>query len=84
MVRTQIQLTEEQFRRLKALANERDTSVSELIRQSLDQYIVSAKGIPLSERRQRAIAISGRFRSGEPGEAVSSEHDEYLAEVYAS
>ena len=84
MVRTQIRLTEEQFHSLKILSNERGISVSELIRQGIDQFITSAKGIPSSERRQRALSISGRFRSGEPGEDVSSDHDKYLAETYAS
>jgi metal-responsive CopG/Arc/MetJ family transcriptional regulator len=84
MIRTQMQLTEEQFETLKELANERNVSVSELIRQAANELIASAKGIPLSERRKRAIAIAGRFRSGSPGEEVSSEHDAYLAEAYSS
>lgn len=36
MIRTQIQLTEEQARALKALAAARHVSVAELIRQSVD------------------------------------------------
>ena len=39
MIRTQIQLTEEQAQRLKTLAAEQGKSVAELIRQSVDETI---------------------------------------------
>ena len=84
MIRVQIQLTEEQFETLKKLANERNVSIPELIRKAADELIASARGILLSERHKRAVAIAGRFRSGSPGEEVSSEHDAYLAEAYSS
>ena len=84
MVRTQIQLTEEQIRDLKNLAAERNVSLAELIRNSVDNFIRSSKGISLSERRKRAIAISGRFTSIQPGANVSEDHDEYLVESYLS
>ncbi|RMD60378.1 CopG family transcriptional regulator, partial [Candidatus Parcubacteria bacterium] len=51
----------------------------ELIRQSVDALIRSSKGIDEAERRRRAIAAAGRFRSG--GLSVSSEHDRYLAKA---
>ena len=47
MVRTQIQLTEEQARRLKALAAEQGVSMAELIRRSVDTVLNG-------ERRQEA------------------------------
>jgi hypothetical protein len=84
MVRTQIQLTEEQAQKLKRMAAEQDTSLSELIRQSVDLLIDNARNVPISERRKRAIAIAGRFRSDEAGENVSGEHDAYLAGIYSS
>jgi predicted CopG family antitoxin len=84
MVRTQIQLTEEQFQALKALAAEKNVSLSELIRRSVEQLVASSKGVPLSERRKRAIAIAGRFRSGDSDARVSEEHDAYLADIYSS
>jgi hypothetical protein len=43
MIRTQIQLTEEQARRLKAMAAERGTSVAELIRQGVDDLLQLAE-----------------------------------------
>lgn len=79
MIRTQVQLQEEQVRALKELASARGVSVAELIRQSVDALIRSARGVDEAERRRRAIAAAGRFRSG--ASDVSSEHDRYLAEA---
>ncbi len=80
MIRTQIQLTEEQARRLKALAAERGTSVAELVRQGVDDLLRRAAGPDMEEIRRRAIAVAGRFRSG--CSDISTNHDEYLAEAY--
>ena len=78
MIRTQVQLTEEQARMLKALAAEKGSSVAELVRQSVDSFIRQASGATIEERRKRAIAAAGRFRSGLPD--ISVRHDDYLAE----
>jgi hypothetical protein len=80
MVRTQIQLTEEQSRALKELAARRGQSVAELIRQSVDQLVQSSGAVGRAERRRRAIAAAGRFRSGQSD--VSEAHDRYLAEIF--
>ena len=80
MIRTQVQLREDQVRALKELAAARSVSVAELIRQSVDALIRSSRGVDEAERRRRAIAAAGRFRSGAPD--VSSEHDRYLAEAF--
>ncbi len=80
MIRTQIQLTEEQARAVKALALARRTSVAELIRQSVDELLRTAVGADPAERRRRAIAVAGRFHSGKRD--ISTRHDEYLAEAY--
>lgn len=81
MIRTQIQLTEEQVRLLKALAAERRVSIAELIRQSVDQFVRMSRGVDAEERKRRAIAVAGRFRSG--CSDLSEEHDAYLAEAYS-
>jgi predicted DNA-binding protein len=80
MVRTQIQLTEEQSRTLKSLAARRGVPVAELVRQSIDSYIRSSVGVDEQERRRRAIDVVGKFRSGQTD--VSTDHDRYLAEAY--
>jgi hypothetical protein len=79
MVRTQIQLTEEQAKALKRLAAARQVSIAELIRQGVDTILRSNTGIDLDEKRRRAIAAAGRFRSGKHD--ISGKHDKYLAEA---
>ena len=80
MIRTQIQLTEEQAQRLKTLAAEQGKSVAELIRQSVDETIKGTGRVTADERLRRAIAAAGRFRSGQAD--ISTDHDSYLAEAY--
>ena len=82
MVRTQIQLREEQARMLKKLAAARGVSVATLVRQSVDELLRHSTSVGEEERRQRAIAAAGRFRSGESD--VSSEHDRHLVEAFRS
>jgi hypothetical protein len=78
MVRTQIQLTETQVRRLKRIARERHVSMASLIRESIDRYVGdSGKDSPA---RERALAIIGKFSSGDTD--FAERHDEYLADSY--
>lgn len=79
MVRTQIQLTEAQSDRLKKLAAKKQMSVAELIRQGVN-VILRAEAVSPEERKRRAMAAAGRFRSGRKD--LSSAHDKYLAEAY--
>jgi predicted transcriptional regulator len=80
MVRTQIQLTDEQAKRLKRLAESRHLSIAELIRQAVDAMVKSGAAIDIEERRTRALNITGKFSSGKHN--VSKEHDKYLAEAF--
>lgn len=64
MVRTQIQLAEEQAVTLRRLAGERRESVAELIRRGIEILVHSISDVGFDERRRRAIAVAGRFRSG--------------------
>lgn len=80
MIRTQIQLTEEQAQALKAMAAAHQTSVAALVRESVDHLIQQSGGMGIAERRRRAIAAAGRFHSGRS--TISDEHDQYLAEAY--
>ncbi len=81
MVRTQIQLTEEQARMVKQLAAERRVSMAEVIREGLDRVLrSSANAASREDRVRRAIEAAGRFRSGSSG--GSSEHDRHVAEAF--
>lgn len=80
MVRTQIQLTNEQANALKILAAKEHKSIAELIRQGVNMLLCSTSGVSYEERRRQAIAVAGRFHSGRPD--LSTKHDNYLSEVY--
>ena len=80
MIRIQVRLGEEQVQTLRRLSSARRVSIAELIRQAVDMLIRSSASIDEEERRQRAIAMVGQFRSGLSD--VSSEHDRYLVEAY--
>jgi hypothetical protein len=83
MVRTQIQLTDEQAATLKKLAVLRGVSMAELIRQGVDGLLRSGSaGLSSDLRKKRALAATGKFRSKEGD--LSERHDRYLAEAFRS
>lgn len=81
MVRTQIQLTEYQAKALKELAAATERSMAELIRQSVDAFLRSSAHSSRQERKRRALAAVGRFRSGATDLSVN--HDRYLSEAFS-
>ena len=80
MVRTQIQMTEDQVEKLKKIAASEHRSMADLIRQAVDSFVAGRAGVDIEERRDRAIAVAGSFHS-EAGD-LSKAHDKYLAEAY--
>ena len=79
MVRTQIQLTEDQAKKVHKIAAHRGVSMAEVIRDAIDGVIrPEARTVP-EDRRKRALDIVGKFRSGKKD--VSKRHDAYLAEA---
>ncbi len=90
MKRMMVQLTEEQVKALKELAEARKTSVSKLVRASVATYIVAAPKAPtMEEKRRRALDFikyieehPDEFRDVDGKTDVSINHDEYLAEIY--
>lgn len=80
MIRTQIQLTEEQSQTLKEMAQERGVSMAELIRQSIENFIRARNQLTLEEKRRRALSIVGIAASGVTDLGVN--HDDYLVEAY--
>ncbi len=90
MVPVQIQLTENQARILDQIAAEKETTVTELIRQSISDMIRNRKDTDggkqidadREERRRRALSIVGAYSSGV--DDLSVNHDKYLAEAYAN
>jgi hypothetical protein len=80
MVRTQIQLTENQARALKKMAQVRQTSVAGLIRKAVDGIIRSQAELDKEEVIKRALALTGKFSSGRRD--ISRNHDRFLSEAY--
>ena len=80
MVRTQIQLTERQAKRLKQLAAARGRSMADLIRESVDNLLAHPDALDRDAARQRALAAAGRFRSG-AGDLATA-HDRHLADAF--
>jgi hypothetical protein len=79
MIRTQIQIKEDQIKWLRSKAKDRGVSVSQLIREGIDLYRLREERLP-SEKKQKALAAVGRFSSGRPD--ISARHDDYLANAY--
>jgi predicted transcriptional regulator len=92
MIRTMIQLTEEQMKALKELAKARKTSVAKLVRESVAQYVLAAPTEAEREaKRKRALEFikyieehPGEFRDIEGKTDVSINHDKYLTEIYGT
>lgn len=78
MIRTQIQLTERQATGLKRLAADRGVSMASLVRLAVDRLLAERGAASDAERRRRALAVVGRFRSG-LGD-LAENHDRHLAE----
>ena len=80
MVRTQIQLTEDQAKALKRMAASKHLSIAELIRRAIDSLIKTSITIDPKERLKRSLEIVGKFRSGKRD--ISKKHDLYLSDSY--
>ena len=78
MVRTQIQLTEEQAKEVKRIARARLISAAEVIREAVDHIIRSGAGasVDAEDQRRRALNAVGKFSSRKRD--ISRKHDKYL------
>lgn len=81
MIRTQLQLTEEQVRALRQRAEREGVSVSECVRRILDRSL-RAEDPGRSVLYGRAWDVVGRFRDREGAREVARNHDEYLDESF--
>ena len=80
MIRTQIQLTEEQARALKAQARMEERSMAELVRECVAEYLARQSTPDVRELARRARGLKGRFRSGSPD--LAEAHDRYLDDAF--
>jgi hypothetical protein len=82
MIRTQIQLTEDQLRRLRRRARQDGVSVAEAIRRCIDQALVE-NALDRAELYRRAAQVIGRFSDSSGANDLSTAHDRYLDEAFS-
>lgn len=81
MLRTQVQFTAEQARRLRAIARRQGVSVAELVRQSVDRVLADESTNP-AVQYERAAKLVGAFADRERATDLSRRHDDHLREAY--
>ena len=72
----QIELTDEQWQRLKAIAERENVSMAEVISRAVDDWICKYN-TDQQKRKERALSVIGRFNSG-LGD-LAKNHDKYVA-----
>ncbi len=78
MIRTQISLTEDQMRRLRAEAGRQGVPIAAVVRDAVDR-VVPGDARSRHEAFQRALAAAGRLDSG-TGD-VAERHDKIAGEI---
>jgi Arc/MetJ-type ribon-helix-helix transcriptional regulator len=78
MVRTQIQLTEEQARLLHEIATREGVSMAEIIRQSVDKFIQDQSKNKRWEQVERAKEAAGKYHA--EVKDLAKNHNLYLTE----
>ncbi len=79
MIRTQIQLTPQQAKRLKKMADRENKSVAELIRISVDKMIATDGKSSDDSMRYKALEAVGKLHGAVN---LAEKHDDYLTEAF--
>jgi Arc/MetJ-type ribon-helix-helix transcriptional regulator len=80
VIRTQIQLTEEQSRRVKEVARRENISMAEVIRNAIDAWLEQRSDLTEEQRWAQSLNAIGKFHSGVTD--LAENHDKYLTEAY--
>lgn len=81
MIRTQLQLSEQQARALRELAARENRSMAELVREALD-LLLSRRRVPTVSREElvrRSLAVAGKYRSSDG--KLAADHDDAFVEA---
>ncbi|HXK41281.1 MAG TPA: ribbon-helix-helix protein, CopG family [Anaerolineae bacterium] len=78
MIQTQVELTEEQARRLQEIAERNQIPISEVVQRAVEHWLKLYGDIPIEERQRRALAVVGRFHGGRGD--IARNHNNYVAE----
>ena len=81
MIRTRVQLTENQMATLRHLASITGKSISEQIREGIDLYLAGRRAPKREDPVEQAMRVAGTFSSGLTD--VSAEHDRHLAAAFS-
>jgi hypothetical protein len=79
MIRTQVQLTQDQMRRLREIAKREGVSVAEVVRRCVERRLADDRPT-LDELYDRALRSAGSLRDPEGARDLSTHHDKYLEE----
>ena len=83
MVRTQIQLQDDQYRDLRRWSQRLGISLSEAVRRCVAERIATEAHTPTYEERvKKVLALAGKYRDQENRPDVAERHDDYLADAY--
>jgi hypothetical protein len=85
MIRTQIQLTDDQHRWLRRWAQERGISMSEAVRRCIAERRTQEEGREERvDRVREALTVVGKYADPEGPSRVARDHDEILSDSYRS
>jgi hypothetical protein len=83
MVRTQIQLTEDQHEQLKRWAQSRGISLSEAVRRCVAERLAEEAIEPSqTDRVREALAVLGKYSDPAGPSRVARDHDDHLTDAY--
>jgi len=80
MKRTQIQLTEKQYKLLKEISLEKNISMAEVIREAISVYSTASSKVSRDKLIEDAKSIIGKYSSGRKD--ISLKHDDYLQKAF--
>ncbi len=78
MIRTHIQLNQQQERALRRFAGAENISLSEAVRRCIDKALISNDVADLQSKYERAASLIGAFSDSEGADDLSLNHDDYL------
>jgi len=80
MKRTQIQLTEKQYKLLKEISSEKNISMAEAVREAISLYSSTVSAVPREILVRDALSLVGKYSSGKKD--LSLKHDDYLEKAF--
>ena len=82
-MRTQIQLSRDQYRRVKRWAKDLGISISEAVRRCISEHLAREETRPRREELvAAALAVCGKYADSKTPSHVARDHDRHLAEAY--